>query len=268
MSTRVTAPLLLGILLNAAPAMAYTISSIDGNLSDWGVSHNGNAADWNPAAGIFSTVEDQNTTFLSPGYGGQAYDAEAMYVAYDSTNLYIAIATGHNPATVESPRNGTYATGDIAIDLGNNGIWEYGLETYGGNAGRVLKNPTWSYGIWSDSATFDREAHPASMSGGSLVGQATLRTSGPHTGYGEYAGNHYFYEAAIPLSFFGDDWTVGDFTVHWTQNCANDTIQVSATNFPLNTASDSISVPEPGTLALLPLGLAGLGLLRRRASAQ
>jgi hypothetical protein len=49
-------------------------------------------------------------------------------------------------------------------------------------------------------------------------------------------------------------WEGESFNIHWTQNCANDSIIVDP----------PAAVPEPGTLALLPLGLLSLLALRRR----
>jgi hypothetical protein len=69
---------------------------------------------------------------------------------------------------------------------------------------------------------------------------------------------HYFYEARIPVALFGAYWGSGDaFDVHWTMNCANDSLKVD----PVPGAN----VPERDTLALLPLGLLGMfGLARQR----
>ena len=129
MSNTLILALTLAALLSAGSAQAFVI---DGNLSDWGVQRNGNATDWTPNSSAAAyKVEDQHASYLNPGYGGQAYDAEAMYVAWDASNLYIAIATGHNPLTPNTPSNDTYGPGDIAIDFAANGSFDYGIELTG-----------------------------------------------------------------------------------------------------------------------------------------
>jgi hypothetical protein len=65
----------------------------------------------------------------------------------------------------------------------------------------------------------------------------------------------------VPLSVFSANDRNQAFTVHWTQNCANDSIWVDPPMSPQG------SVPEPGTLALLPLGMIGLAALRRKKPA-
>jgi len=48
--------------------------------------------------------------------------------------------------------------------------------------------------------------------------------------------------------------------VQWTMNCANDSLQLNASRPEV--------IPTPGTLALLPLGLIGIGWMRRRSTTQ
>lgn len=248
--------LVMGFSMHAA---AYTI---DADLSDWGLQRNGNAADWTPHALAKAwAVEDQTGGrggYLTPGYGGQAYDVEALYVAYDTSYLYLALVTGHNPLTSDSGNN--FAPGDFAVDFGRNGSYEFGLETTGSNGtpqGGLYAVSEWGAGLWLAA-----NEGPTSILDGILLGTGDvaytttgISNMGIHT-----ADQHYFYEARIPVALFGTYWGNGDaFDVHWTMNCANDSLIVD----PVPGAN----VPEPATLALVPLGLLGMMVLARRRHA-
>jgi hypothetical protein len=265
---------LIAVSLSGNLAQAITI---DGKPGDWGLHQNGNAADWKPDPVLVPSkeqylVEDQTggaSSRLNPGWGGQAYDAEALYVSLDDYYIYLALVTGLSPKTPDKPSANSYGPGDFAIDFGQDGSYEFGIETTGNNgniAGAVYKVSTWGYGLWDAQGNYNPAhpdlTHPTSILAGKLVDFGKL--SYPDTPIAKMGAHkndaHYVIEAAIPLSAF--QGYGGKFDVHWTMNCANDSIQADP-----KIEMQISSVPEPGTLALLPLGLAGLVFLRRRQSA-
>lgn len=275
MSNTLIRALAFATLLSASSAQAFVI---DGNLSDWGVQRNGSVTGWTPNSNAFAyKIEDQHDSYLTPGYGGQAYDAEAMYVAWDASNLYVGIATGHNPLTPNNPTGNSYGAGDIAIDFGINGSFDYGIELLdSATKGHVFSNVNWALGVWKSNGAWTGyydpnlaanravadPAHPTSILSGTDVGTGSVAyTTVGQNNYGAWTTDlHYFYEVAVPLSAFGTDWADGaNFRVHWSENCANDSIWVDATA--------THRVPEPGTLSLLPLGMLGLMALRRNKRA-
>lgn len=244
----------LPVLVFSLPASAYVI---DANLADWGVQQTGAATDWNPNSQTKTwIVEDQTgglNTQLTPGYGGQAYDVEALYINYDAQYLYLAMITGHDPLTPNG--GGSYGPGDFAIDFGRNGSYEFGIETLGGDKvqGGVYAVTQWGAGLWGAA-----NEGPTSILNGDFLGLANVAyTTTGFTNMGvNTADQHFVYEARIPTAFFGTYWGTDPFAVHWTMNCANDSLQLNALR--------PETVPEPGTLALLPLGLLGISWLRRR----
>jgi hypothetical protein len=254
-------PRLLAVTLLAAAVSGHAGAAIivDGNLSDWGI----NKTTWVPTAGIHYTVEDSTGSgsyYLNPGWGGQAYDAEAMYATISGGKLFVALATGHNPLTPNQPGANSYGPGDFAIDFGKNGSYELGINvkpTNGGFGvdGGVYKNPTWAYGLWNAAGQEDPDhpdtTHPTSLLNGTKIGDAQLSyTTLGVAGYGAQASDlHYFYEMSLDLDLLRQaGWDGSDFNIQWTENCANDAIIVDPGRY----------LPEPGSLPLLGAGLFGL----------
>ena len=269
------------VLVNG-PVSAGSIH-IDGDLNDWISKPDNTSADWGrlirPASTRFVS-EDQGDAYLNPGWGGQAYDAEAFYLEIAGKTLYLAIVTGL------PPNNSEYRPGDVAFDFGSDGRYEYGLVVTGersindrwgsgiGKAGDLFSVTEWNVGLW-DGPNDDHDlrsphsdyqkAHPTSVRNGTLLGNigaeqliyrpATYtsdRTKPLTNKLGGLGGKHYVFEAAVPINLFKDDWGK-EFSMHWTMGCNNDFIEIDAPS----------TVPEPTSVSMIGLGLVGM-LGRRR----
>lgn len=261
-----TSAALMTILSQAAAITA------DGDFADWGIKADGTVAGWTPTAGIRHVVEDQSGgagTYLSPGYGGQAYDAEALYLTWNkksdgNTSLYLGLVTGHNPDST------AYGRGDFAIDFGRNGTWDFGVLTKDRTSSLKQNdvvsttNADWAKGLWSSPKVYNPGASPyvTHVNSGADVGDATVAWKEIVGAMGALTSTdkHWFYEAEIPVSAFGKNWS-GDnpsqsFDVQWTMDCANDII----------TLSQPLTVPEPGSAVLVLLGAGLMASLRRRTT--
>ncbi|MBU1933360.1 MAG: PEP-CTERM sorting domain-containing protein [Candidatus Omnitrophica bacterium] len=231
------------LFLSTGSAMAYTM---DGNLGDWGVDPSTPGFEgWVPNPGIYYTVEDYvgPSGYVGPGWGGQKFDAEAMYLDWDDTNLYLALVTGF-------PRTGGVSgesAGDIGIDFGVDGAYEYAVEIKGhapgytgfnGLRGHVYNNISWA------TSSYFPESNPLYIADTGLpfdLGAVDGKQKRYNSGDPDY--DRWVLEMSVPRSYFGTDWD-SYMRVHWTQTCGNDNINVTT--------------PEPMSMALFGSGLLGV----------
>ncbi|MFO1318968.1 MAG: hypothetical protein U1F52_05090 [Burkholderiales bacterium] len=265
-------PARLAALLLTATAAFHANAGyvVDGSITDWGLSRTGSSSDWTPSSSVKAyAVEDQTggpNAYLNPGYGGQRYDAEAIYLDWDATNLYVLVVTGLPSNQVHNPAGNSYGAGDILFDFGRNGSFDYGMvvKDYAGlTPGTFYRAGTFNYGLWGAPGVLATPGvNPVALKTGTALGagQLAYSTTGINS-LGQYSNDtHYAIEIAVPLALFGTDWVAGggpdkSFDVQWTMYCANDVIL----------ADPQGRIPEPGTPWLLIAALgAGVLPLRKR----
>jgi len=260
--------------------------SADGALSDWGLfAKAGNSQTWTPQGNqngggdyshngltIYYTIEDYiggNGGYIGPGYGGQAYDAEALYVTLDAANLYIALVTGHDPNTRQAGND--YAAGDFALNFWNDGqddgTYEFGirtphLESQNGNIVNQFQayvyettNANWKTDpLWSTGAVTSLNTTGLTP----LNKKATMSIQQGPDNIGNGPGPHWIYEISVAKSIFGEAFRKNNhLDISWSMNCANDIILVED-DLPVN-------LNEPPVWALLGLTLPILFRRRRRS---
>lgn len=251
------------------------------------------------SADVFFWTEDVvgKRGALGPGTGGQAYDVEGLYSWRSGTTATIVLSTGFPvlPKTLsraggrnwQSPdsaiaharfRNDRRVfAGDIMIDLGNDGTWDYGISmgaytnaigrtglTYGqlyvvdgaGYGGSGWYRPHYTEaGPWIATS----EENLAQLDYGAQKITVKQRSGEDMSGTRKPKAR-YLAAFTVDLSQFPQFNQA--LTWHWTMECGNDVGDLPIPEGPPPTPTPKI--PEPATLLLLGLGGAALGLRRRR----
>jgi len=189
-----------------------------------------------------------------PGVGGQAFDAEYLYYKTDGNTLYLGLQTGFDvDAGVQEYGGKDYYAGDFALSfdgdviIGDASTYEYGVDfglltkdyydvTPGvGDAG-LYSDLTWNNGVY----TGHQISNPFAMDAGALSGSLLTNLSGN-------IDDSFYRTVSFDMAGLGTE-----VDLHWTMSCGNDNI------------NGSFSVPEPGIMSLMGMGLLGLVFVRRR----
>lgn len=242
-------------------------------VSDLTVGSDGNFdMDWSPATGQY-VIQDWPTNADAPDPGpryfiSEAFDLEAMYldINRDQEMVYFSVVTSMpNTGFSHTPWYGSYVfrTGDIKFNAGGD---QYVLGTFNqdygtGYYGNLYHNPDMAYydGFrgFSDRGNpiidynTDASGYLASNSDLSFSYREYLDENGNSVYENGYA--TYIMEGAISFDDFGFDVASTGMTMDLAMSCNNDMMSVGME-----------PVPEPGTIALMGLGLLGLYAGRRR----
>jgi hypothetical protein len=192
-------------------------------------------------------------SFIWPGPGGQGYDVEYLGLYITSGEVFFGLQTGYPLYYVSGP-------GDLALDVDNDGIYDYAIRFSIDGAHSASTAATasiasftlydvseWAYPQYHGAGPYKEETGTFvdTFQGGFGLGDFPDNKDG---------GTSYVIEGAFDRNLLGPDQ--GDtMAIHWTMYCGNDYLTETAKAPP---------VPEPATMLLLGVGLCGLTFVGRK----
>ncbi len=247
----------MGMLIFTMMTGAVAAYTIDGDLNDWGVNPANNS--WYATSPAKSAVENwragPNSDSISPGI--EECDIEAMYVDEDENGpyIYIAIITSMPPEGFDYSCGGSTVhliTGDLALDLDNDGIYEYGVKltedsrTVSGKIGDVFRDPTW---VKITTECAQSQLSFSNIKNGTRTGDATVVYQGYADWPQDNGAANYVIEMRIPKSALGIS-AQGDVDLCATVSCTNDVIMIRDFHYTPIPEFATVALPLAATIGL------------------